>query len=128
MCLTTACAVAITAVASVAWIDGDTIRNPWGGENLRLVTSWGPFDTPETWRPECPEERALGERATARAEALTDNGARVILTGKGCGYDRPCAVVEYPAEIAGERIWRDVGQTLIAEDLAKRSRNAEWCE
>lgn len=40
-------------------VDGDTAKV--AGHNYRLVG----YDTPETWRPKCEYERALGQAATA---------------------------------------------------------------
>jgi hypothetical protein len=50
-------------------VDGDTIRT--GGSVYRLAG----FDTPETYQAKCPQERALGERATARLRMIVSRSA-----------------------------------------------------
>lgn len=51
--------LSILAVTAAMIVDGDTVRLP--GENARLTGVGNvPFDTPETWRPECRSEAKLG--------------------------------------------------------------------
>src|SRR5262245_37748370 len=113
--------VASTATASplgpgqVEVVDGDTVRVD--GETVRLVG----FDTPETYRAQCPSERELGNRATFRLRQLVAGGG-VDLERVGCAcrpgtegtprcnYGRACGVLT----VRG----RDVGEVLISEGLA----------
>ena len=53
-------------LASLYWSDGDSGRLP-DGTRFRLVN----VDAPETYRPKCERERALGYTAKAAAVALT---------------------------------------------------------
>jgi endonuclease YncB( thermonuclease family) len=50
-------------------IDGDTFR--LGGRRVRIIG----IDAPETRNASCPEEAQLGEQATARLQALLNEGA-----------------------------------------------------
>jgi endonuclease YncB( thermonuclease family) len=96
-------------------VDGDTIRV--AGETFRLVG----FDAPETYRAQCPSERALGNRATLRLRQLVAGGGldleRVACSCQPgtegtprCNYGRSCGVLR----VRG----RDVGELLIAEGMA----------
>jgi endonuclease YncB( thermonuclease family) len=120
-------AIVLALVASVAnasplhpgqveVLDGDTIRVD--GETFRLVG----FDTPETYRAQCPSERVLGNRATFRLRQLVAGGgldlervACACRTGTEgtprCNYGRSCGVLR-----AGGQ---DVGAVLIGEGLAR---------
>jgi hypothetical protein len=63
------CAVATKfSPGAIQVVDGDTIRT--NGLVYRLVGS----DAPETYDAKCPQERALGERATARLRMIVDRG------------------------------------------------------
>lgn len=65
-------ASAILAIGfQIHWDDGDSGRRATGS-SFRLHN----FDAPETWRAECPEERAAGYRSKAIAETIT-KGRRV---------------------------------------------------
>lgn len=98
--------------------DGDTIRLNGEPQGTRLVG----FNTPETFKPQCSEERALGLRAKARLRQLLSNGASLELQRvpcsctpgtertKACNHGRSCAILRTDG--------RDVGQVLIAEGLA----------
>jgi micrococcal nuclease len=99
----------------VVVIDGDTVRI--GSETFRLVG----FDTPETYRAQCPSERELGNRATFRLRQLVAGGGldlervacscRVGTEGTpACNYGRSCGVLKARGQ--------DVGLLLIAEGLA----------
>jgi len=106
------------AALAIVVIDGDTIDV--GGVRWRLTG----FDTPETRRAKCADERALGLHAKARLEELLAGGA-VALTPKGVASDR-----------YGRRLGtlsaggRDVGEVLIGEGLARRysgGKRKGWC-
>lgn len=65
-------------------VDGDTVRiRCSGSENAARLTS---FDTPETHRPGCPAEDALGHRATAYLENRLRTAETII--PKTHGTDR----------------------------------------
>jgi micrococcal nuclease len=113
-------------------LDGDTIRI--ASETFRLVG----FDTPETYRAQCPSERDLGSRATFRLRQLVAGGDLDLErigcscpTGTEgtfrCNYGRSCGTLRARGQ--------DVGALLIAEGLARPyacgrtscpRRNA-WC-
>lgn len=107
------------SAASIYIVDGDTIRAE--GDRIRLVG----FDTPETYRPQCDYELALGRAATARLRELVGSGQGVdlvILPGRD-RYDRGLGRL-----FVGNR---DVGAILIAEGLARSytgGRRKGWCE
>lgn len=99
-------------------VDGDTIR--FAGDSWRLVG----LDTPETYRPQCDYELALGRAATARLRELVAAGRGVdlvALPGRD-RYDRGLARLF----IGGENI----ADILTAEGLARRydgGRRQSWC-
>jgi endonuclease YncB( thermonuclease family) len=99
-------------------IDGDTVR--YGGLTIRLED----IDAPETRSPKCTAEAALGRQATERLLELINAGPfRVVHTGgrDEDRYGRKLRVIE--------RQGRSVGDTLIAEGLARRWDGARrsWC-
>jgi endonuclease YncB( thermonuclease family) len=123
------------AAGAVTVIDGDTIRLDDGQPNIRLVG----FDAPETGsRAQCPNEQALGHRATMRLRELVAGGGLdlqkvdcacrpgTVGTLK-CNYGRSCAALT----IRG----KDAGALLISEGLAhtyvcSRDRcpaRGSWC-
>lgn len=100
--------------------DGDTVEMFCGGQKLtaRLVG----FDTPETKEPKCPEELALGKRATERLRVLVKSGPVQIYRLGHDKYGRDLVTLT----IAG----RDVADTLIAEGLAHAYHHGSrsgWC-
>ena len=113
--------LALPAAAQVRVVDGDTIDAGYS-ENVRLVLDGGgSFDAPETWRPSCDFEARLGAAATQRLRQIVRSARTLhldIYPGT-CGRGRRCGAL-----IADGR---NVGDTLIAEGLAVRSRNADWC-
>ena len=60
-------ALSLSVALQLVWDDGDSGKRATGSK-FRLHD----FDAAETWRAECPEERAEGYRAKAIAEALTE--------------------------------------------------------
>ncbi|WP_237358539.1 thermonuclease family protein [Rhizobium etli] len=97
--------------------DGDTVHILGERAGTRLVG----FNTPETFSPQCNDERELGNRAKSRLKELV-NLPNVQLTKVACAcragtegtdecnYGRTCGVLKVDG--------RDVGQILIAEGLA----------
>jgi len=97
--------------------DGDTISAY--GKTYRLVG----FDTPETGeRARCAKERALGERATARLQALIQAGELDLKEvrcacpegsegTRWCNWGRLCGTLTAKGE--------DVGSILMREGLAR---------
>jgi endonuclease YncB( thermonuclease family) len=110
-------APAVSGTAGFSVTDGDTIRLR-DGTPVRLVG----FNTPEKFEPQCSREEALGNRASARLKELvaTATSTKVTLVAcsckpgtegtKKCNYGRRCGTLTVDG--------RDVGQTMIAEDLA----------
>ena len=97
-------------------VDGDTVR--FQGERVRLLG----YDTPETYRPSCEAERAVGEQATARLTELLSGGyACLDVSAETDHYGRPLGTLTVDG--------RDVGDTLVAEGLAIiwRGRRGDWC-
>lgn len=99
-------------------VDGDTIR--FAGDSWRLVG----LDTPETYRPQCDFELALGQAATARLRELVMSGRGVdlvALPGRD-RFNRGLARLF----IGGENI----ADILTSEGLARRydgGRRQSWC-
>ncbi len=103
-------------------IDGDTVRLscPDGtGGSARLMG----FDTPETFRPRCAAEEALGRKATAylRRRIAAATSIRAIGGGRD-KYDR----LLIRLFIDGE----DLASDMVARGLAVRysgGRRIDWC-
>jgi endonuclease YncB( thermonuclease family) len=112
--------------------DGDTISVR--GKVYRLVG----FNTPETFRAKCAQERALGVKADRRLRALINAGdldltevrcsCRPRTEGtQRCNFGRSCAILKAKGT--------DVGQTLISEGLAevypcsatRCPKRRDWC-
>ena len=110
--------LAIIAITAAMIIDGDTVRSD---ENNTRLTGEGnaPFDTPETWRPECRSEAKLGAQATGHVRAMMPGQLCIIGRGSG-GYGRDLGVL-YGSD------GRDVREDLLEHGLAKASKNADWC-
>jgi micrococcal nuclease len=98
-------------------IDGDTIR--YGGTKIRLED----IDAPEASGPKCASEAALARRATRRLLELMNAGP-FELVSNGRDEDRYGRKLRVIA-----REGRSVGDTLIAEGLARRWDGARgsWC-
>ena len=98
-------------------IDGDTIR--YRGIKIRLED----IDAPEVFSPRCAEEAARGRQASQRLLELINAGPfRLVGGGRDEDrYGRKLRVIE--------REGRSVGDTLIAEGLARRWDGARrsWC-
>ena len=93
-------------------IDGDTIRY---NEDI---------DAPGTYEYRCPSELALGKRATDRLIELINAGAFEVVSRGSHDEDR------YGRKLRViERDGRSLGDTLVAEGLARRWDGARrsWC-
>lgn len=106
---------------SLRVIDGDTLEDMGEDVTYRIVN----IDTPETGpRARCPAERALGDRATQVVRAMVAGAGRLEFrpTGRIDRYGRTIAFVLIDG--------RDLGETLIAEGLARpwRGRREPWCD
>lgn len=99
-------------------IDGDTAAV--GDDRFRLVG----YDTPETCKPKCRYEKALGDEATRRARQLVQSAGTVdfvILPGRD-KYGRGLARIFLHGT--------DLGEILISEGLARPyygGRRKGWC-
>lgn len=105
--------------SDIYMIDGDTAKA--AGQKFRLTG----FDSPETYRPKCDFERALGEQATRRARQLVRDAGRVNLVvspGKD-KYGRGLAQLYVQGQ--------NIGDILIAQRLARPysgGRRQSWCQ
>lgn len=98
-------------------VDGDTI---WiKGENVRIAD----VDAPETHEYRCAQEKALGDRATARLRELVNSGTVSLeeVERDRDGYGRKLRRVLVDG--------RNVGDTLIGEGLARKYERGRrsWC-
>jgi endonuclease YncB( thermonuclease family) len=109
----------LIAASSIYVVDGDTIDVQ--GDRFRLVG----FDTPETYRPKCDFELALGRAATSRLWDLLGGVQRVdliVLPGRD-KYDRGLA------RLIVQQV--DVADTLVSERLARPydgGKRSGWCK
>ena len=109
------------AAERIRVIDGDTMEDMREDITYRVVN----IDTPETGsRARCTAERSLGNRATEAARTLVAQAQRLEFraTGRIDRYGRTIAFVLIDG--------RDMGETLIAEGLARpwRGRREPWCD
>ena len=98
-------------------VDGDTF---WlRGEKIRIAD----IDTPEVSRPGCPEERALGDKATLRLQKLLNAGP-FNLTRTGRDRDRFGRLLRIV-----QRDGKSLGGQLVREGLARRwdGKRRGWC-
>lgn len=99
-------------------VDGDTIWH--AGEKIRIAD----IDAPETHPARCAHEAQLGAAATKRLQALLNQGAFVLRTGRRDTdrYGRKLRLVE--------RNGQSLGLMLVQEGLARPytggARRA-WC-
>ena len=98
-------------------VDGDTIW--FKGQKIRIAD----IDTPETHDPRCPEELALGNRATKRLHQLVNSGAVSLeaIDRDEDRYGRKLRIVEVNGV--------SVGDTLVGEGLARWYEGGRrlWC-
>jgi endonuclease YncB( thermonuclease family) len=98
-------------------VDGDTI---WvEGVKVRIAD----INTPEVSSPKCPQEAALGARATRRLSALMNAGGFSLesVDRDEDGYGRKLRVVTREGE--------SVGKMLVSEGLAEpwSGSRKSWC-
>jgi endonuclease YncB( thermonuclease family) len=99
-------------------VDGDTF---WlDGVKVRVAD----IDTPEVRQPQCPAEKALGDRATQRLIALLNDGEfelAPIGNRDEDQYGRKLRVVL--------RQGKSLGDQLVSEGLARTwtGRREPWC-
>lgn len=98
--------------------DGDTIQIHSESKGTRLIG----FNTPETFKPSCEQELALGKQATARLKQLVASAQTIEIEKRRCAcragtegtnkcnYGRSCGVLRTDGA--------DVGEILVAEGLA----------
>ena len=108
----------ILSAFEVVTVDGDTIDH--GDDRYRLVG----FDTPETYRPQCAAEKALGLKAKARLSELIETAGQIklVIETDLDVHDRFLAV----GRVAGQ----NVGTILISEGLARPydgGKRQSWC-
>ena len=98
-------------------IDGDTFW--YAGEKIRVAD----INTPEVSDPQCPREAALGARASARLQALLNQGAfsLEIVDRDRDPYGRLLRTVT--------RDGTSLGAVLVREGLAEEWRGTRggWC-
>lgn len=98
-------------------VDGDTIY--LAGQKVRIAG----IDAPETHDYQCESENALGEQAAARLQQLVNSGP-ITLTS-----------IDRDEDVYGRKLrhvavdGKDVGETLIAEGLARAYAGGRrsWC-
>ena len=108
----------VLSASEVIAVDGDTIDH--GDDRYRLIG----FDTPETYRPQCVAEKALGLQAKARLKELIQTAGQIelIIQPELDVHDRFLAV----GRVAGQ----DVGTILISEGHARPysgGKRRSWC-
>jgi endonuclease YncB( thermonuclease family) len=99
-------------------VDGDTFR--MNGQTIRIAD----IDAPETGGAKCPEEAALGNRATMRLTEILSSGPFVLQSAGSRDedqYGRKLRLV-----ISGGR---SVGTMLVNDGLARTwtGRRRPWC-
>ena len=98
-------------------VDGDTV---WiAGEKVRIAG----IDAPETHEPKCPREAELGRKSAFRLQGLLSSGT--LLARPADRARDPNGRLLRHIAVDG----RDVGETLIAEGLARGygGRKRGWC-
>jgi micrococcal nuclease len=107
------------AVRVTCVVDGDTIW--YRGTKIRIAD----IDTPEVSQPACPQERALGQRATERLRQLLNAGGFDLEVPPGGRtrdrYGRELRIITRGGE--------SLGEVLVSEGLAARwgGPRRAWC-
>ena len=106
------------SASDVLVVDSDTIAH--GDDRYRLVG----FDTPETYRPQCAAEKALGLETKKRLAELIQTAGHIYLEIEN-DVDRHGRFLA-----AGRVGGNDVGKSLISEGLARPysgGKRQSWC-
>lgn len=100
-------------------VDGDTLW--YKGQKIRLAD----INAPETGKPGCASERALGEKATKRLIVLMNQGAFSL----GANTDSRSTDLYGRRLATVERGGRSLGMQLVREGLAEewKGRRSSWC-
>ncbi len=106
------------SASEVIAVDGDTIDH--GDDRYRLVG----FNAPETFRPQCEAERALGLKAKDRLTEIIQTSGQIelVIQPELDVHDRFFAV--------GRSGGQEIGKTLISEGLARPyngGKRRSWC-
>ena len=114
-------------------IDSDTIRarvHIWPGMTVETSVRLFGVDTPEKFRPQCPQEKALAMKATAFVRELVRPGdmirLRAVQNGKYAG--RVVAQV-YFTNVSGDEV--RLGRMLIDHGFARPyfgGTKSSWCK
>lgn len=108
----------VLRASEVVAVDGDTIDH--GDDRYRLIG----FDTPETYRPQCDAEKALGLKAKDRLTDLVHTAGQIklVIQPELDKHDRFLAF--------GRVDGQNVGDILISEGLARPysgGKRQSWC-
>ena len=107
-------------------IDGDNVKveaAAWPGVEMHVSVRIRGIDAPETWRPKCERERALGEAATEFVTAWV--GETVVLRNVSEG--------KFAGRVIAD-VWKDgenLGDVLVREGHARAydgGKRPNWCE
>lgn len=105
-------------------IDGDTIAvraHIWPGHSVETRVRLSGVDAPETRRPDCEAERALGHRATEAVRDLLPAGSAVSLYQVELGSFAGRVVARL------ETVSGDLGDWLSAQGLAQPYGHSDFC-
>lgn len=108
----------------VGIVDGDTVKLRQVSTGKVISARLTGFDTPETFRPGCAREKALGELAKARLGQLLNAAQQIEPRTHGTGkYGR--LLLELTLD------GRPLEEIMVAEGLAVRydgGRRINWCQ
>lgn len=106
-------------------IDGDTIAvraHIWPGHSVETRVRLAGIDTPEIRRPDCADERTLGELAARTVQGWLPEGATVFLTEVSLGSFAGRVVARLQTADG-----RDLSAQLTALGLAQPYGQSSWC-
>lgn len=105
-------------------VDGDTVALTDARTGLASNVRLTGYDTPETFRPNCAAERALGQRATAYLEARLSRAERVHVRFDGTDkFRRPLVALTLDGAPL-ERIMVRAGVAVPYDG----GRRINWCD
>ena len=104
-------------------IDGDTFK--LGQRKVRVIG----IDAPETHPARCPEEARLGELATARLQALLNDGPFEMNGWVGDASDQYGRDLRALSRTRPDGTVQSIDETMIASGLAHRylGFKTSWC-